>query len=187
MLYKGNQDNNSYRWRAILAETKGEAKQHLDVLLFSGFLRNIQIQHRISNSWWTHSLQLKLPGKKIWQICKEAAQLQAKKLVSACQLSQFLSKLSAASWQRGLLHSSIEACRQSSRSHITGSTGLRIFPEVFRVPIGIGVVVKLLYTMEWEDSDSEISSNSDSVRCLTYWLGRRAQEAYGHPRNRQCT
>ena len=96
----------------ILAGTKEEAAQHLEVLLFLlealGFMVNLEKSHTNSAqeikflgltvySQTMHSLQLRLPGKKIRQICKEAAQLQAKELVSARQLSQLLGKLSAAS------------------------------------------------------------------------------------------
>ena len=37
-------------------------------------------------------------------------------------------------------------------------------------------MTKPSYPVEWEDSDSEISSNSDSVRCLISWLGGSVQQ-----------
>ena len=93
----------------ILAETRGEASQHLEVLLFLlealGFIVNQEKSYLdptqelefLELFMDLQSLQLKLPGEKIRQIHKDAIQMQTKDLVSAQHLSQFLGKLNAAS------------------------------------------------------------------------------------------
>ena len=93
----------------ILAQTREEATQHLEVLLLLlealGFMINSKKSHInpaqeiefLGLTKDSQSLQLRLPDEKIRQIRKEAAQLQLQHSVSACQLSQFLGKLSAAS------------------------------------------------------------------------------------------
>ena len=93
----------------ILAKTREEASQHLEVLLFLlealGFIVNREKSHLNPAQTLeflgllvdSQGLQLKLPGEKMKQIRKEAMQLLAKESVSARQLSQFLGKLNAAS------------------------------------------------------------------------------------------
>ena len=92
----------------ILAKTREEASQHLEVLLFLlealGFIVNREKSHLnpartlefLGLLVDSQGLQLKLPGEKIKQIRKEAMQLLANESVSA-RLSQFLRKFNAAS------------------------------------------------------------------------------------------
>ena len=93
-------------------------------------------------------------------------------LVSARQPFQFLSKLSAASqamWGSLVLSGVVEG---SPENPITWSSGLRVSSGVLeRVSRRAGLVAKPPYPMEWEYSDSETSSGSDSVRCVASWLG----------------
>ena len=93
----------------VMARTREEAKQHMEVLVFLlealGFIVNqekslpipAQELEFLGLSVDSQSLQLKLPSKKIRQICKEVAQLLKRESLSAQQLSQFLGKLNAAS------------------------------------------------------------------------------------------
>ena len=93
----------------VMARTREEAKQHMEVLVFLlealGFIINqeksilipAQELEFLGLSVDSQSLQLKLPSEKIRKIRKEAAQLLKRKSLSAPQLSQFLGKLNAAS------------------------------------------------------------------------------------------
>ena len=107
----------------VLAWTKEEAAQHLEVLLFLlkalGFIINLEKSHMepaqevefLGLTVDLQSLQLRLPGEKIRQIRKEAAHLQVQELVSAHQLSRFLGKLSAASqamWAAPLFYQALQ-------------------------------------------------------------------------------
>ena len=93
----------------VMARTKEEANQHMEVLVFLldalGFIVNQEKSHLIpvqeleflGLSMDSQSLQLKLPSEKIRQIHKEVAQLLKRESLSVRQLSQFLGKLNAAS------------------------------------------------------------------------------------------
>ena len=93
----------------ILAKTREETSQHLEVLLFllealgyivnreKSYLDPAQELEFLGLLVDSQSLQLRLPGEKIKQIRREATQLLGRELISARQLSQFLGKLNAAS------------------------------------------------------------------------------------------
>ena len=93
----------------ILANSKEEASQQLEVLVFLlealGFIINqeksllspVQEIEFLGLMVDSLAIQLKLPGDKLRQIRKEAAQLLTCEAVSARQLSQFIGKLNAAS------------------------------------------------------------------------------------------
>ena len=83
----------------IMVDSKEKASQHLEVLVHLlealGFIINqeksllcpVQEIEFLGLMVDSLALQLKLPGEKLQQICKEAAQLLASRVVSACQVS----------------------------------------------------------------------------------------------------
>jgi len=93
----------------ILADSKEEATQHLETLMFLletlGFMINPEKSHLLPYRDMeflglqvdSQNAQLHLPGEKIKQIRREASELIQKEWVSARHLSQFIGKLNAAS------------------------------------------------------------------------------------------
>ena len=66
----------------------------------------------------------------------------------------------------------------SPENPIKRSSGLRVSSGVLkRVSRRANLVANSPYPMEREDSDSEASSNSDSVRCVSSWLGGSMQQS----------
>ena len=175
----------------ILSEFREAAAQHLEVLIFLlealGFIVNkeksilcpSQELEFLGLSVDSQSLQLKLPIEKMKQIRKEAGQLQRKESMSARQLSQFLGKLNAAS--QAVLVTPLflqESTRRSTESTAPGRPELRSSPgTVHRSPGGADLVAEPPISVEWENSGSETSSDSDSVRCLSAGMGGSMQRS----------